>query len=740
MTAPADAAGWRQVVNANLTDRPWRAEVVVREVGLRDGLQSLARTLPTARKLEWINRAWAAGQREIEVGSFVPARLLPQLADTAELLAHARTLPGLQASVLVPNLKGAETALGLQADRMIVPLSASLAHSLANLRKTPDEVVAEVARMRAARDASGSRTRIEGGVGTAFGCSLQGEVSEAEVLRLLQALLDAGADQVSLADTVGYADPGSVSRLFEKARRLVGDRLWCGHFHDTRGLGLANAYAAWQTGVRRFDASLAGIGGCPHAPGASGNVSTEDLVFMLEGMGQSTGQDLEALLALRREVAGWLEGEDLHGALWRAGLPRTFGRRAASSDEAAPPAAMAPTPQARRLPLAGIRVVEFTHMVMGPCCGMVLADLGAEVIKVEPIDGDRTRHLLGAGAGFFPMFNRNKKSVALDLRTPEGAAAARRLAASADIVVENFKPGTMRKYGLDHASLSQHNPGCIYVSHKGFLPGPYEHRTALDEVVQMMGGLAYMTGRPGDPLRAGSSVNDIMGGMFGAIGALAALLERQRTGRGQEVQSALFENNVFLVGQHMLQYAITGHPAAPMPERISAWAVYDVFTVQGGEQIFLAAVSDAQWQVFCDALGFADLQADPALATNNQRVHERPRLLATLRERLAGRSAAELSALFERHGLPFAPIVKPEQLLEDPHLLATGGLADVRLTDGARAGQLAKATLLPFVLGGQRLGVRLQPPSLGEHGQALLASLGYTEAELATLRSRRALA
>ncbi|MCM2346204.1 MAG: hydroxymethylglutaryl-CoA lyase [Acidovorax soli] len=298
------------------------ARAVVREVGLRDGLQSIATVLPTARKLAWIDAAYAAGQREIEVGSFVPARLLPQLADTAEVLAHAKTLPGLLASVLVPNFKGAERALECGADLMIVPLSASQAHSLANLRKTPDEVVAEVARIRAARDAAGSRTLIEGGVGTAFGCTLQGEVAEGEVLRLMQALLDAGADRVSLADTVGYADPASVQRLFEKARALVGERLWCAHFHDTRGMGLANAYAAWQTGIGRFDACLAGIGGCPHAPGASGNVATEDLAFMLERMGVATGIDVAALLALRQRVAGWLAGETLHGALWQAGLPQ----------------------------------------------------------------------------------------------------------------------------------------------------------------------------------------------------------------------------------------------------------------------------------------------------------------------------------------------------------------------------------------------------------------------------------
>ena len=304
---------------------------VVREVGLRDGLQAIARTLPTEHKRQWLRGAHAAGLREIEVGSFVPAKYLPQLADTAELVAFAKTLPGLLVSVLVPNLRGAEAAIASGADLMVLPLSASLAHSQANLRKTPDEVVAEAARIRAARDAAGARTLLEGGVGTAFGCTLQGAVQPAEVLRLMQALLDAGCDRVSLADTVGYADPVAVQSLFEQARRIAGDRLWCGHFHDTRGLGLANVYAAWQTGVARFDACLGGIGGCPHAPGASGNVSTEDLGFMLRSMGVETGLDLDALLALRRELAGWLDGEPLYGTLWRAGLPKTLQRAAAAT-------------------------------------------------------------------------------------------------------------------------------------------------------------------------------------------------------------------------------------------------------------------------------------------------------------------------------------------------------------------------------------------------------------------------
>ena len=392
------------------------------------------------------------------------------------------------------------------------------------------------------------------------------------------------------------------------------------------------------------------------------------------------------------------------------------------------------------LPLTGLRVVEFTHMVMGPTCGMVLADMGAEVIKVEPIDGDRTRHLLGSGAGFFPMFNRNKKSIAINLHSPEGAAVARKLAASADVVAENFKPGTMKKYGLDYEALSKVNERLIYVSHKGFLPGPYDNRVALDEVVQMMGGLAYMTGRPGDPLRAGTSVNDIMGGMFGAIGALGALIQRGITGKGQEVQSALFENNVFLVGQHMLQYAITGKAASPMPDRISAWAVYDVFTVKDGEQIFLAAVSDAQWIIFCDALGFADLKADPQYANNNARVQLRSQLLPVLRERLAQHTAAGLAALFEKVKLPFAPIRKPEELFDDEHLLATGGLADITLPDGQRAGQTAQTTLFPFTMGGQRLGVRLQPPRQGQHTDELLTALGYAQADIEQLKSAAAVA
>jgi hydroxymethylglutaryl-CoA lyase len=302
----------------------WPECVTVREVGLRDGLQSMARTLPTTQKLQWIQGAYDAGIREIEVGSFVPPKLLPQLADTAELVAFAQTLPGLVVSVLVPNLKGAERAMDSGADWMLLPLSVSHAHSLANLRKAPDDVVAEIGAIVEARRARGSNIRIEVGMSTAFGCTLQGQVAVDEVLRLLQAVVALGVDRVGLADTVGYADPRQVGELFAKAREVAGDKLGCGHFHDTRGLGLANVMAALQAGETRFDACLAGIGGCPHAPGASGNVATEDLVYLMASMGIATGIDFGQIIALRAQVAQWLAGECLHGSIAQAGLPKTL--------------------------------------------------------------------------------------------------------------------------------------------------------------------------------------------------------------------------------------------------------------------------------------------------------------------------------------------------------------------------------------------------------------------------------
>ncbi|HEX2530543.1 MAG TPA: hydroxymethylglutaryl-CoA lyase [Burkholderiaceae bacterium] len=317
-----------------MTTWHWPDRVTLREVGLRDGLQSIARTLPTAQKIEWIREAHAAGLREIEVGSFVPPKLLPQLADTAELVAFAKTLPGLTVSVLVPNLKGAKRAFDSGADWMLLPLSASHAHSLANLRKAPDDVVAEIAAMVEARRACGVDTRIEVGMSTAFGCTIQGEVAIDEVLRLLRAVLALGVDRVSLADTVGYADPRQAAELFTRAREVAGDKLDAAHFHDTRGLGIANVMAALQAGQTRFDASLAGIGGCPHAPGASGNVATEDLAYLFASMGIDTGVDFDRLMALRAKVAGWLTGECLHGGIAQAGLPKPLRARLAIRQEA----------------------------------------------------------------------------------------------------------------------------------------------------------------------------------------------------------------------------------------------------------------------------------------------------------------------------------------------------------------------------------------------------------------------
>jgi crotonobetainyl-CoA:carnitine CoA-transferase CaiB-like acyl-CoA transferase len=371
------------------------------------------------------------------------------------------------------------------------------------------------------------------------------------------------------------------------------------------------------------------------------------------------------------------------------------------------------------LPLSGLRVIEFTHMVMGPTCGMILADLGAEVIKIEPPGGDKTRKLPGLGIGFFRSFNRNKKSVVLDVQTAEGMDTAKELIAQSDVLLENFRPGLMEKLGLGYAALAELNPRLIYASHKGFLPGPYENRLALDEVVQNMAGLTYMTGPKGQPLRAGASVNDIMGGMFAAIGVLAALRERERTGRGQEVQSALFENCCLLASQHMMQFQMTGEPAPPMPSRVSAWSVYDTFTLAGDEQLFIGAVSDKQFQALCSVIDRLDLARDPALATNAQRVTARPALLGQLAETLRAHRVDALVPHLEAAGLPYARVVRPDQLVEDPHLLQSGGLVDMPTDDGG----LAKVVLLPLLMAGRRPGVRLPLPKVGEHTEAVLGSL-----------------
>lgn len=382
------------------------------------------------------------------------------------------------------------------------------------------------------------------------------------------------------------------------------------------------------------------------------------------------------------------------------------------------------------LPLAGIKVIEFTHMVMGPTCGVLLGDMGADVVKVEPLKGDNTRRLLGSGAGYFPMYNRNKRSVRLDLKSEKGKEIAMRLLKDADVVIENFRPGAMDKLGFGYEELSALNPRLIYCSEKGFLAGPYEHRTALDEVAQMMGGLAYMTGPPGRPLRAGASVIDVQGGMFGALAVLAAVAQRERTGRGQRVVSSLFENTVFLVGQHMAQFAVTGAPASPMPVRISAWAVYEVFETGDGEQVFVGVVSDTQWKLFCEAFGLDDFAADESLAANGDRVKQRDRIIPIIKEKFKSFTKGQLMDRLEKTGLPFAPISKPEEMFDDPHLNASGGLIEITVPDGERAGQKAKLPALPIEMNGRRLGLNRDVPRSGEHTREVLEQLGFGQSEI----------
>jgi crotonobetainyl-CoA:carnitine CoA-transferase CaiB-like acyl-CoA transferase len=362
---------------------------------------------------------------------------------------------------------------------------------------------------------------------------------------------------------------------------------------------------------------------------------------------------------------------------------------------------------------------------MGPSCGLVLGDLGADVVKVEPVgEGDNTRRLPGSGAGFFATFNRNKRSLALDIKSPKGLALARRLIARADVLTENFRPGGVDRLGLGYEALKQGNPGLIYCSLKGFLSGPYENRAALDEVVQMMGGLAYMTGPPGRPLRAGAPVNDIMGGMFAVIGIMAALLERQRTGRGQLIKSALFENNAFLVASAMAQFAVTGKPAAPMPARTAAWAIYDVFETSEDNQIFIAVVTDTHWRAFCEAFGQPDLLADATLATNPMRVAARERLLPRLRDLFKTLTRAEISRRCEGANIGFAPIRRPDELLDDPHLACPGAMIEVALPQGGST----PIPALPIEMNGQRLKKRLDIPRVGEHSADIARELGCAPA------------
>ena len=384
------------------------------------------------------------------------------------------------------------------------------------------------------------------------------------------------------------------------------------------------------------------------------------------------------------------------------------------------------------LPLSHVKVVEMSHMVMGPTVGLVLGDLGADVVKIEPVGGDKTRKLRGSGAGYFVTYNRNKRSLCLDTARPEARELLLQLIAGADVFVENFRPGAMDKLGLGWEALSALNPRLVYCSTRGFLDGPYQHRTALDEVAQMMGGLAYMTGPPGRPLRAGASVIDVTGGMFGAIGIMAALEQRHRTGKGSRVVSALYESTAFLVGQHMAQYAVTGTPAPPMPARVSAWAVYDIFDTADAQQVFVAVVSDTQWPVFCREFGFADWATDTTLAANTGRVAQRDLLIPALRERLGACTKDDLMARLERCGLPYAPIARPEDLFADMHLNASGGLLDIAMPDGTQT----RLPALPVSLDGQRFGVHHPVPAPGRDTREMLRGLGLPEAEIDSLIAR----
>lgn len=383
-----------------------------------------------------------------------------------------------------------------------------------------------------------------------------------------------------------------------------------------------------------------------------------------------------------------------------------------------------------KLPLADIRVVEFTHMVMGPTAGVILADLGADVVKIEPIGGDNTRRLKGSGAGYFAMYNRNKRSIALDLKSPEGKKIVLQLIKKADVLIENFRPGAMDKLGFGYKALKKINPRLIYCSEKGFLAGPYAHRTALDEVAQMMGGLAYMTGPPGRPLRAGASVIDVTGGMFGVIGILAALHQRKTTKKGQSVTASLYETTAFLVGQHMAQHAVTGTPAAPMPARVSAWAIYDVFDTKDDDKVFVGVVSDTQWKVFCEAFGLKDFAADQTLASNNGRVAARDRVKPVIEKLFKQFTKAQLMAKLEQTGMPFAPITKPHEMVDDPHLNAAGGFVPLTVPDGERKGTKMKLPALPLEMNGKRFGLVRDLPRQGQDTRAVLKQLGYKPATI----------
>lgn len=384
------------------------------------------------------------------------------------------------------------------------------------------------------------------------------------------------------------------------------------------------------------------------------------------------------------------------------------------------------------LPLQNIRVLEFTHAVMGPSAGLILADLGAEVIHIEPVEGDSTRTLKGFGQGFFSCYNRNKKSLAIDIKSPQGNDIIDRLVQESDVLIENFGPGTMDRLNYGYKRLKGINPKLIYCSLKGFMPGPYEKRHAMDEVVQMMGGLAYMTGRPGDPLRAGTSIVDITGGMFGCMGILLALYEREKTGKGKIVQAGLFETTAFVMGQHMALSALTRQPVPPMPARLSPWSIYRIFTTADQQQVFIGIISEKHWKRFCEAFQRKDWLTDERLQTNNQRVEAKDWFQPQVEEMIAGFNLQEILQRCEQAEITFAPIAKTEDLFTDEHLNKSGALLDVELTDGTPT-RLPKT---PIGYEDADITLRLQPPRVGEHTQSILTALGLSKGEIDFLQSK----
>jgi crotonobetainyl-CoA:carnitine CoA-transferase CaiB-like acyl-CoA transferase len=375
---------------------------------------------------------------------------------------------------------------------------------------------------------------------------------------------------------------------------------------------------------------------------------------------------------------------------------------------------------ATELPLDGVRVIEMTHMVMGPTCGMILAQLGAEVIKVEPPAGDKTRTLGGMGTAFFPLFNRGKRSVVLDFEKAEDRETMHRLLGTADVFLENFRDGLLDKQGLGADEVRRRHPHLIVAGHKGFLSGPYEHRPALDEVVQMMSGLAAMTGTKEKPQRVGSSANDIMGGMFGVISILAALYQKRGgASSGADIRIGLFENCLFLVAQHMVQYEMTGIKPLSMPEREHAWPIYDIFETAGGNRIFIGVVTEGHWQSFCREFGLQELLDDPSLRTTTDRILARARILPRVAEVIKGWDKAALSAKLDALNICFSPINRPEDLFDDPHVLRPGGLVNNINADGAPF----RVPALPIEWNGANIGEGLKVPALGADTAAIRAEL-----------------